>query len=554
MKNVYQRKQARQEHAAQKHRATVEQEEEGQALAPPGMQLQASGGDDPVVQRWGDPTTADGRTISQVLADMRAQAAALAKANFLSRNYGPITYTRGNIIGSGFEASYSPSAGHLNVLVRGKYRFADTVVNNGGTFSSPNHFMNQSKMITVMNLLPPEAQARVLPYFQWDDTQKQIHTLRFQQNIDAVESVWQNAGHTLVVNETGYEDVTATPNININMVEGERVRNTTTEHFGPFGAFSRSVTDESTSDHFVVEIVKQPTPEEVSAVLAIVNTELNNALAFLGPAGIPLINALMPNAGDVAGVRSYLGNDPQSDGEEGFNNFMSLESDRADDPSNRSYSIEVFFENNESDLSPGEQARLQTIFSDPTNLMQNGGRDVDIELEGYASAVGSSSYNSELVNRRLSSVDAFIAQQLASSEINEQTHLSTLELNHSDADAEAAETVDPTTYDPSHFRKVSITVNRTGRGGQNVLAHEFGHVFGLDDEYVEVGNGYNRPAGTLVDHDQLVKDAGLSGGAAAADDSRMMSTGNNVQPEHYATFADALRQLTSKSWHIQAGP
>ncbi len=74
----------------------------------------------------------------------------------------------------------------------------------------------------------------------------------------------------------------------------------------------------------------------------------------------------------------------------------------------------------------------------------------------------------------------------------------------------------PATHDPANFRRVDITVTREGRGGQNVFAHELGHVFGLGDEYVEVANGYNRPAGTQASHHQLAIDAGVSGGALLA--------------------------------------
>jgi len=95
-----------------------------------------------------------------------------------------------------------------------------------------------------------------------------------------------------------------------------------------------------------------------------------------------------------------------------------------------------------------------------------------------------------------------------------------------------------------------VEVEREGRGGQNVFAHELGHVFGLGDEYVEEANGYDRSAGDDATHHQLAIDAGVAEGAIVADDQRMMSGGNEVGAAHYSTFADALNQLTSKSWRI----
>ena len=456
------------------------------------------------------------------------------KRIFRSRNYGPMTYTRTEISGSGFEAKYYPRANRLNVTVRGKMRFADTLVNNGGTYSSPNYFMQRAGFINIMNNLPANVQSRILPYFQWTDEQKQIHLIRFRQNLQAAGNLWQNTGMSFQVDETGWEDVTATPNININITQGEAVHRTRPGGF--LNLFT--VTDESTSDHVQVEIVKQPTASDLANVRRII-TE-HNATTGASVTG-----------GMVQGVRSYLGNDPGSRGSapQGFNNLMSLESNRMDDPSTKRYRATVRFENNESDLSEGERNNLDNFFSDPMILLDNSGRDVDVDLQGFASAPGSTIYNRSLVENRIDTVESYIDNRIMNSDITTNVW-SVGRTNDSDTAAEADLAANPATHDPAAYRKVNILITRQGRGGQNVFAHELGHVFGLGDEYAEVGSGYNRPAGSAATHDQLARNAGVAGGATVGNDSRLMSTGNQVGAAHYSTFADALSRLTSKRWKI----
>ena len=481
------------------------------------------------IQQGASATVNSGTTVQGFWWDAVAdQFRELQKMIFRSRNYGPVTYTRSNISGSGFEASYNPTAGVLNVTVRGKIRFADTLSASGGTFSSSNNFMNTAGFIPIMNALPPEVQARILPYFQWTETQKQIHLVRFRDNLRAATNLWQDTGMSLQVNETGWEDVTAVPRIHLDITEGNAVTNQT----------STGAVDESSSDNLQVEIVKQPTREEAAEIRRII-TEHN------ATTGATVNNRML------RGVRSYLGNDPGSRGSspEGFNNFMSLESNRLDDPATKVYTTSVRFGNNESDLSDEARAQLDSFFSDPMILLDNADRAIDIDLSGFASAAGSTSYNRSLVDKRIESVNRYIDDKISSSDLNTNIY-SSINTNDSDQSAEAELAANPATYDPGNFRRVDITITREGRGGQNVFAHELGHVFGLGDEYVEVANGYNRPAGAQASHHQLAIDAGVSGGAIVGNDNRIMSTGNNVTAEHYSTFADALRQLTSKPWKV----
>lgn len=76
---------------------------------------------------------------------------------------------------------------------------------------------------------------------------------------------------------------------------------------------------------------------------------------------------------------------------------------------------------------------------------------------------------------------------------------------------------------------------------QTVAAHESGHMFGLDDEYVGKGD---YAAGKKTEHTEFAqKEGGFTGIQHAASDA-VMSGGAEVMPHHYITFLDALRQVT----------
>ena len=101
------------------------------------------------------------------------------------------------------------------------------------------------------------------------------------------------------------------------------------------------------------------------------------------------------------------------------------------------------------------------------------------------------------------------------------------------------------------FRRVDLFV---GKGEmQNTVAHEFGHVFGLDDEYVVKGtsiSGTGYAAGEKVGH-SAISEKMNKGKVVAENSDNMMSLGNEVKPQHYLTFAEALASLTMKNWKVQ---
>jgi len=91
---------------------------------------------------------------------------------------------------------------------------------------------------------------------------------------------------------------------------------------------------------------------------------------------------------------------------------------------------------------------------------------------------------------------------------------------------------------------------RVGNGvPQIVAAHEAGHMFGLGDRYATTAGsgvgGTGPSAGLPSRHDQLSRDGGL-GDAKAANDDGIMSFGNEVRPADYATFLEALKEVSGK--------
>ena len=91
-----------------------------------------------------------------------------------------------------------------------------------------------------------------------------------------------------------------------------------------------------------------------------------------------------------------------------------------------------------------------------------------------------------------------------------------------------------------------------GSGAQQaVAAHEAGHMFGLQDEYTAPFSGTGVARGTATDPG-LGRAQGLPGAVAENTDS-IMSVGNAVKPQHYATFLEALKHVTGLSdWAIGA--
>ena len=82
---------------------------------------------------------------------------------------------------------------------------------------------------------------------------------------------------------------------------------------------------------------------------------------------------------------------------------------------------------------------------------------------------------------------------------------------------------------------------------QIIAAHEAGHMFGLGDRYATTAGsgvtGTGPSVGLPSRHDELAREGGL-GDAKAANDDGIMSFGNEVRPADYATFLEALKEVS----------
>jgi outer membrane protein OmpA-like peptidoglycan-associated protein len=161
-----------------------------------------------------------------------------------------------------------------------------------------------------------------------------------------------------------------------------------------------------------------------------------------------------------------------------------------------------------------------------------------IQIIGRASSTGSREHNQRLSERRSANVEAYLRNNGLNGSIDRTTSV--------------AEGAEGATEDES-WRRVEIIVG-TGEA-QNTAAHEFGHMIGLGDEYSSPAAGFAPGAGTPVAvgdpaaHNALAQamGGGVTGAVAENTDS-IMSVGNTVRPQHYATFHKALEQVTGEDW------
>jgi len=177
------------------------------------------------------------------------------------------------------------------------------------------------------------------------------------------------------------------------------------------------------------------------------------------------------------------------------------------------------------------QQFINTFNAAPGNAGQT------IQLIGHASAVGSAQYNQALSERRSEAVEAFL-----------KSNGLTGSVDRTQASGEGIEE-----GDEAAARRVDLII---GSGeAQNVAAHEFGHMLGLDDEYATGGGsfitGTGNPIGSSVAHSDIdadsLADAPIDG-AVAENNDNIMSLGNTVRPQHYSTFLAALEQITGRDW------
>lgn len=105
------------------------------------------------------------------------------------------------------------------------------------------------------------------------------------------------------------------------------------------------------------------------------------------------------------------------------------------------------------------------------------------------------------------------------------------------------------------WRRVNITVGAF-EADQTTILHEFGHMFGLGDEY-PTPDGGTRDVGTRVAHSALAERL-IPGQQPilAHHDEDIMSNGEVIRPHHYVTFLEVLGVMTGTAgqWDVRPGP
>lgn len=173
-----------------------------------------------------------------------------------------------------------------------------------------------------------------------------------------------------------------------------------------------------------------------------------------------------------------------------------------------------------------------------------------VDLVGRASSPGLPEHNKKLGKQRAETVQAGLESRLTSDNIRVRSD--SVGETHASAD--------------ERFRRVDVEVWNVTKMfeedapeiEQNVAAHEAGHMFGLDDEYVEEKPEKKdfKPKfkGDETEDYQKIRD--LMGKEAAdetlmRESESMMSGGNVVKKGHYVYFLEALNDMTGHRWSVE---
>ncbi|AKU14566.1 hypothetical protein AzCIB_4680 [Azoarcus sp. CIB] len=166
-------------------------------------------------------------------------------------------------------------------------------------------------------------------------------------------------------------------------------------------------------------------------------------------------------------------------------------------------------------------------------------QEVRVEIVGHTSAAGTEKYNLDLSERRANAVRDYLANNGFA---NTATRVTITPRGETEADQ--------TQPKRATDQRADLIVD----GGERMItaAHEWGHAFGVDDEYVTGGTSIGDP----VDHDAMTKAMTDANGvhlpgAIKEHNGGIMSFGTEVRPQHYATFHHALTTVTAQSpWSL----
>ena len=469
-------------------------------------------------------------SVENSTSELCSDATQLEKEAFINHGiYGPQSLSPGDTRTGGFEASYNPATETLQINVRGKTRFVNGLtVESSGLVGS--HETDLAGLSRLLNYVGDDVLSNtvVSNYYTWNEVQRNESTVNFRERLSDTIWQWQDAAMLhFEIDESCWEDIRANVQINIDVQDA--------------GTASYSSATDSSNDHLQVSLVKNPERAEFGEVRRLIQTTAQR----IGDSRMETIDTsarLTTGASVHSSRRGGRRNTNPYDSEMTLSNLSLQNTPSEVNDFNRSMlRSSVTFARNESELDARDKATIDQFiinFSESDSDTSNS----NITLVGHASRLGSTSANRRLVAARLSAVMDYLREKRFP---NIETRVQTE--NRSDL---MAESYADTEGNASAFRRVEIMV---GMGGlQNTVAHEFGHVFGLLDEYATEGTsftGTGTAPGTTVGHSGM-SDAIGAGRVQSENSDNIMSMGNVVRAQHYGPFGWALNQITSKNWRV----
>ncbi|MDX1614733.1 MAG: OmpA family protein, partial [Candidatus Promineifilaceae bacterium] len=186
------------------------------------------------------------------------------------------------------------------------------------------------------------------------------------------------------------------------------------------------------------------------------------------------------------------------------------------------------FANNSAKVPPAEANKLQFL---GTYLSRINNPVFKIDITGHSSKTGSADHNLKLSQERADNVASILSDAGAT-----QHKVTAKGVGMAGASPDAS------------WRKVEVEADIPAgwQNLQDVTAHEFGHMLGLDDEYA-AGRG------PLAEHHDLVvkafgqQYADQVAKAGDTDYASVMEGGNDVRVQHYVTFWQGLVEAAKKA-------
>ncbi len=429
-----------------------------------------------------DPTGAARTTCSM---DGPTQAE-IDEAEFfvMGGQQGPITHTPSNGRG-GFDATFYPEQSPgLLIEVRAAVIFVNPVTVSGSTVTPTDP--DFQGVADYLNGLSPADQAAALPEFMWStaDADRNDWMTRLE---GAVESAWSGQ-HQFHIARSGWDWIGAEVAVDV---------------------LTNARTTRDATDHLSIEAVKTP--------------EFDNLYSY--------------------GHYSWAGGGATNDAHDQTMRIASTDIEGR--PDDWTAPITIYFGSGSSALTPDGESELDSFAATWQGAPgTDGSNAVDINVEGYASSSGSAARNRRLSQQRVETVKNRLRGAGFTQLDSRITEEATGE-DHADQ-----------TTDNEFDRRVDVSVDNPG-GAQVLAVHEFGHTFGLDDQYAETNTdgsatgitGNPVQTGDTTDHDGMVQGMQDSYGnglppSIAENNDNVMSGGNEIRPEHYCTFHEALTVVT----------